>query len=551
MSAIPLDRVRATLFSANGLNKIVWLDKARNIQWTEENSKPGWATFEVPLENEDGTPYAPIEHLLDRRIVKFWWYRQGKRNGTFACRLKGEAVQVAVDGRRWLRFEQQPGLLDLLGDATVYPEYGLRRASSGTRIFGFMSKDGNWRADGNWHFPHGFPLSDMTGVRKGAPPELRTPNPYWIAVRNPSIHLSPTTVNYVRASFHLSEGKYCELDVTADNILTVYLDGEQIIDPDKTTPLQWKHTQSVRFRISAGDHVLAFKDENAPQPGDSTAYTPVGLIGVLYELDTSGKVVDTILETNLDGSIWRVHDNTPQPGWSRAQVLRQLVLEAKARGVDAVTYLRLGFGDFHDTAGRAWVDRDEYQFDVGTVSVSDVAQQLAEAKMDVAVEPTSMRLMAWRRRGRDRSATVQLRPGDQGGNLKSFEASSVAARFTTVLTQSADTLWVETSDEVALADPHRGRIEVGLSLGSTPSSSTANSLAKSQLFENSNVKVTVTSEPSTLTGAVAYKDYFVGDTITVPGRRNIGTMKARVLAITVDASGDTPRAWPEYVEDPT
>lgn len=538
----PLDRVTGTLYDTDGLTVIGTFKLLRNVTWQDISSQPGSATFEVGLDDP------LVSEATARRIVKLRWYRHGKKIATFGCRLQADVAELAVDGRRWVRFESQPGLLSLLGDAVVYPEYGLKRRSSSTRLFGFMSDDGDWRLDGDWLRPSGYPFSEETGHRKGRPSGMQGPDPDWIAALWPATHVSPKTINYYRETVTLADGKYAELVVTADNFLTVYLDGEEIATPDYSDPLGWMHVQSIPLQLDAGDRLFAYKVENAPLANGGGG-NPLGLIYVLYEVDNDGHRIGIIKQSTAGAASMAVHDNTPSPGWFPAQVLRKLVLEAQGRGVDACEALTIAFTDFHDSTGAQWAGRGEFAFDIGTVTVSDIATQLAESGMDVAVGAETMRLLGWLRRGSDKSGTVALTLGDAGGTLVAFESTETPTQLTRILTQLEDGSWVETVDSTA--EGVSGRIESALSLGSATDEGTATDVGSDQLGQYSTARTSVTSEPTTVTGPVAYIDYGIGDTITVPGPRNVGTMKARVLAITVDASGDTVRAWPEYVEDPT
>lgn len=532
------DHTYVALFDEDGVTRLAWLVHARAVSWQEENSKPGTGSFEVPLDDDTTALITP------RRIVKLNWIRLGVPVATFAVRIMSESTQLSVDGRRWVRFDSQPGLLSMLADATVYPEYGLERRSPTSRLFGFMSSATSWFVPSQWVYPLGYTYAEETTIRKGYPPEMKTVNPAWIGAVLPSVSVPMHRVNFFRAHFNLPDTTNVEFVFTADNWLTLYVDGQEIMTPDLSSPYGWRTATTVRMNLAGGDHLVAARVENAPAT-HTGAGNPLGLIGFVAELDDAGKQVGILLRTNMVH--WQVAVGPSL--WGRAEVLRQLVMEARDRGVVACTNLFLGFTPTHDSAGADWTDTDSYAFDVGTVTVADIATQLSESTLDVAVDCETMKLNAWRRRGSDLSGTVRLRLGDDtaGGTLKSFESATEAPRFTTVLTQVHDGSWVETVDTSAVAAS--GRVETGLNLGSALSSATAGRLADAQLAENSTARHTVTSEPSTLEGAVAYIDYGIGDTITVPGPRNVGTMTARVLSLTVDATGEVVRAWPEYVQD--
>lgn len=530
-----IEQPTAELFDSTGATSIGALTNARNIQWQDVLSQQGSASFEIPL---DDTITASI---TDRCIVKFSLYGSVR----FACRIVTESVQIAVDGTRWLSFQNQPGLLQLLADAVVFPEYGLDRASQSTRTFGFMSIDGAWRVSADWQNPVAVAMS--ADVRGAFPPDLVSTNPDWIAFDSPDTTQAAGTTNYFRFEFTLSALQSFWFAFTGDNFMTLYIDGDEIVSPDPTRPYGWKTTSVVQMVIAAGDHVLAAKVVNAALTWGTN---PMGLVGTIFLYDTNGNRAGAYAETN--SANWLAHDDSVLPGWTRAQVLKQLVLEAQARSVYGPSQLALGFTDTHDTDSVAWADApDQYDLSVGTVNLSDVASQLSESGIDVAVDPVTMTLNSWVRKGSDLSGSVELKLGDSGAadaSLKSHTTTSTVARFTDVIAQAADGTWTQTTSSAGVT-AIGGHVEVGLSLSSVSANQSAVNVALAQLAESAQPQIGVTSEPSALVGAQAYIDYDLGDTITVPAHRNAGTTKSRVLAITVDATGDVISVWPQFIPD--
>jgi hypothetical protein len=521
------------LYDKRGHTLLANLTNARKVAWQDELSKMGSGSFEVPLAD------ASTALIADRCIVKFSLFGAIR----MACRIVTESCVLAVDGITWLRFENQPGLLSLLGDAVVLPEYGLGRRSRSQRNFGFMSADGPWRVTSDW----GAPLGNTWATdvpRHGYPPTLRAANPYWIAASpGPAVAVPAGTVNYFRHIFNTASPTYVNILATADNFLTLYVDGDEIISPNPEHPFGWREAPGVSLVLSAGNHVFAAKVENAVGLGTGGS-SPIGFILAVQTLDTSGVSTGVVMRTNLTD--WIAHDGTPEPGWFRAQVLKTLFDEAVARGVVGPSYLTLGFTATADSASAAWTDRGQFVFSVASQTLAEVATQLAETLLDVHVDPVAIKLNAWNRKGSDKSATVQLKLGADAGTLKAYETTKSVARRTRVVTQLADGSWTTTTDDAGLAAV--GLVETGASVGSASSVTTAYTAALAVLKEAAAPLMTASGEPSTLTGAKPYVDYQLGDTITVPGHRG-GTAKARVLAITVDGSSDTVRAWPELAED--
>lgn len=533
-----LDSVTASIYDSTGLTKLAVIRVLRNATWQDQLSQPGSATFEVRL--DDAT--TPL--ITPRRIVKLSWIRSGVKIATFGCRIADEGIELAVDGQRWLRFENQPGLLSMLADMTVYPEYGFDANAADSRLFGFMSAVDAWYVDSDWIVPRNQAPGDIPHRRVPAAFSSFDPNAEWISFAGPSVTQPTGAFNYFRATLTLTDATDVRVLWTADNYPDFYVDGKLIDSWGPPDTLRWKDAYRFEIHLGAGDHQFAVSVRNGrPVTGKNN---PIAFICSVREItNDAGDLGSVLLDTNIYD--WRVHDDAPDPGWYPAQVLRKLVPEAVDRGDDGPSHLTFGFSDYHDTDGVAWTGPDEFVFDIGKVNGADVTAQLSERGMDVAVAPASLHLNAWQRCGSDKRGTVALGLGDAGGSLLSYQVTSVSARFTSILTRLTNGTWIETQDTSGVGSI--GVVEASLDLGSTSSSTTARRIARAQLDQSAATQVSFTVETSTLTGPIPYVDYGLGDTITIPGPRDSGTLAARVLAITVDASGDVIRAWPELVED--
>lgn len=534
-----IQRPTAELFAPDGVTSLGQLTNARAITWQDELSKVGSGSFEIPLDD------AMTASITDRCIVKFTLFGS-VRSG---CRIVSEAIQLAVNGRRWLRFENQPGLLQLLGDGILLSEiYPLVGNSPSDRIFGYMSLAFAGVLDpADWTVPTQTAL--QSDVRANYPPDLFALNPSWMAFADPDTPQAAGTTNYFRYGFTVAgpDPIQVEFVFTADNFLTLYFDAVQVIAPDMTKPFGWRTTATVTLTVQPGDHIIGATVFNAWSEWSNNA---LALIGAAWTLDSAGNRSSLLLETV--GSSWAVNDGTTFPGWTRGQVLWQVVGELQNRSVFGPSQLTIGFTLTDDTDGNPWTDAPaEYHFPIANINGSDIATQLSESGIDVAVDPDTMTLNCWVRKGVDLSGTVELKLGEltaADGKLKSYETTSTVARFTDVYTQLADGTWLLTFDAAARTAVGGG-VEVGLALGSAGSMSTAAQIAAAQLAESAIPQIAVTGEPTALVGAQAYVDYQLGDTILVPAHRNAGTMKARVLSITVDSTGDVLRVWPQFVPD--
>jgi outer membrane protein OmpA-like peptidoglycan-associated protein len=657
--------VTVTLWDATGRTLLAVLDHARAVAWQEELSKPGTATFEVPLDD-------PKTALIDDRcIVKFALGGEIR----FGCVISTETCTLNSDGgRAWIRYDSQSGVGSILGRAVVFPERGLTRKSSDDRLFGFMSNvrpdyDTTWYVPADWLGPAAVSWNDNS-FHAGYPPVFKTIDPYanWLSLYpSPGTVRRVGTVTYFRDTFTVRSEIPVVIYASADAYFTLYLDDEVVIEPDYTTTQQWAEARTFKTTLAAGSHVLAARVENSAtqrgpvaflctvaylsdtgQPGEAmdteTITGDVNFAFDSYDLTAAGRaavddmctrmtgdapkvkcvgntdsvgssdynyalglnraqaVRDRIL-SNKPGAVvsvssngetdpvasndtaagrarnrrvdvtythatdpvttpgdtqtitvvrrsdsrWLVHAVKPTPGWFRASVLRRLFLEARDRGVAGFDGVDIDFDDLTDSSGRAWETRAEYSFPIATLSVLEIAQQLAEAQMDWALDANSMTLRAWVRRGEDRSVGDGAVMLWLGGSITNYETTREAARITDVIAHLSDGSWSETIDAQGTAVV--GRVEVGVSLGSALSPVTAAQVSRTLLEDSASPAITVTGQTTALSGPQPYADYGVGDTISVPGHRGIGRMRARVISISVDASGDVLSAYPELVID--
>lgn len=530
------------LYAEDGQRWIANLPRAIG-SWQDANNDPGSLSIRIPA--------ADCALMLGRRIVKAYWQGEARQG----ARLMTWKTELAVDGTRWRRYDAQRGLLAMLDDCAVYPEYGFTRAAGDQRIFGFMS--GSEPGTGSisspvffvrswWQRPVGLQMSADTGYRKGVPAGMSAADPYWLTFgTTPSdvyTNKDADQVIYLRKWFITREQIDYDILLAADDAATLWIDGQQLITPATNQRFGWKQAQTVSGTFEAGQHMIGIRVANRH------GATPIAVAFVLRQLDGKGNPVAPYYIRSDPGSGWLVNDGTGPPSWRPAEVVRTILDENAAFGVHAANQLDPGFGYVFDSNAVDWAHRGTYSFPVGT-SLLQVVQQFGDDGIDWAVHPHTMTLQAWQRRGSDKHTTVALQLGENDGNLKTYDVQTTAATINTGLVHLADGTWLQVSDATAVAAD--GVVVAGLSMGSTRDADTATAQALAILAETANDVHTSTAEPSTLIGALAYRDYQVGDSINVPTEDGTAMMKARVLAISVDATGEVVRAWPEFASDPT
>lgn len=656
------------LYDTDGTTLLAILDKARNVQFQDELSKPGIASFEVPLSD---AKTALIQHDM---IVKFAW--RGRER--FGCVIVSESCEVVKDEYRdlWLKFDSQPGIGHLFSRAVVYPEYSLSngtlpvRTRSNERIFGFMSKEGNWMVNEDWKTPSSVRWIDDTGIYKGYPPIFKNVDPYayWLSAEGSLYEFrDPGEIHYLRGSFYLPYNAKLYVYVTADNMVTLYVDGELVLDVDRQKPIQWTESKRAYVELDKGYHLFAARTENSlgiiesvgPQafimtavlvneesgapadeyrtwgfdsgeafvPGTATL-TPLGVtrlntfianvygtepiisvngytsssgddaadiqlsedqaiamkdyiltkitnaavtatghgkadpwytqpdsrnnrVQIVYPARPPGSSPETPIGDYAPAVVFRSHPSTwkidiQTPGWFRASVVKQLLSEAKARGVLGLNYPAdfFTFTDYADSNNVPWTDRGTYTFPVGTANILDVIEQLSESELDWWFDPESWQLNIYIRRGEDLTDSVRLFPGQSLTSLTSSKDSK--ERFTHMIVRTSSGEWFARP-----VSPPTDRIEKGMTISSVEEDSTASTVVDNLLDEFSSSVLSFEAEASCNIGPQPYVDYFVGDTILVPGHKNVGVVPARVISITADFSDDIPKVYPELVLDDT
>lgn len=541
------DHVTATLYDRNGTTRIERLRTVKGT-WRDALRGQGSISFMVPLD-DDTTP-----DITDRRVVKFRWWRSGEQVAEMACRIRSEGAQLAVDGRRWVQFTNQPGVLNFAGDAVIYPEQDITTTDATSRTFGFMSPEGPWYVPEDWTTPHGHPWSDITSpgsFRDRRPSEFRKvdPDAQWISAIDPNTTQPEFTHNYYRATLHLDDAADIEVLYAADNFPHFYIDGLLLASWDPPGRRQWLHGYTVTAHLEAGDHEFAVAVQNSRFPIIDGA-NPIAWICTVRRLKTDGTPEAAIL-LRSDTTNWLVHNDDPEkPGWHRAQVLHTLLIEAQDRNVYGPSHLNLGFGPHRDSDGDPWTDRNQFELEVGTVNLVSIIAQLTETVMDVGVDPNDMRIHAWQRRGQDLSDSVQLRLGDdpdEAGTLLEYGVESTGVKYNSVITMLPIKRWMTTEDTDSIADV--GRVEAGLASAPTLSLGSGGWVARQLLSDGARRTTVDVAKTSTVDGPIPYVNYDNGDRITVIRRRNNGTRRARCVEIDLDFTSDVVKAWPVFVGD--
>ncbi len=164
-------------------------------------------------------------------------------------------------------------------EAQVLPYGGLQLNSPDSRSFNFSSETGDWFVSGDWVTPtvvanyELVPPKTSVSPWKYAPGEWPdAPTAKWIWSMN-SIVSAPAGDNYFRYAFNAPLDAKYSFFLGADDIFTVYVDGQVVASSDADSS-SWTKVTRVDFDIIAGDHVLAVRVTNKQGPA--------ALIGALF-----------------------------------------------------------------------------------------------------------------------------------------------------------------------------------------------------------------------------------------------------------------------------
>ena len=494
-----------------------FLPRFRGLQWQDELNTTGSGSVQVSLDDDVLTAHPSVLDYFN--IVKVV-----TANGAVSAFVV-ESIQrsPASESGRWVTLSGR-GVLSVLANATVYPEYGLRRASFDERSFDYGSKMAGWYVSADWTTPVG--VRQDASVRKPMPAKWPDGAAQWLWSSNPDATSAPGR-NWFRGGFSLSSPARVKFYASMDDFGTVQLDGEPIIQTGRG---DWPTPATYVADLAAGYHLVAGVVANLAHPDGTNS--AAGFLLTAYTVDKStGKLLKNVKRSAPTGFLCRGYGAAP--GWFPASILKTLVSEGQARNCRTLPQVTLGFTDTTDSEGVAFTGRQDRAFRVGTDSCLDVMAQVIEDGIDVWMTPDLV-LNAAGDRGADLSATVTL-GGGGGPNVLSAEASSTAPQSSRALVRDKGG-WQEVY--VSGAESTYGRCESGLVLGTASSDTQAARLAQQALTEFGYPQDTVTVQITSERGPQPYVDFTVGDRIKMPGL-TLNAAKHRVMSIAGAVDDDT------------
>lgn len=445
-----------------------------------------------------------------------------------------EAWEISGEGpRSWSR------------DASVYPPGGLKLNSAEDRYFNFATERGSWYNNEDWPAAVSMAKWNSPGNWWGTAPAdwPDAPNAFWVWSSNPAPGTThPTGYNYFRHEFTVETTGQYSLFVAMDNSGEVFVDGEQLMTASDPA---WQETNRVDFTAQAGSHVIGIKVYNSNV--NAGWLNPGALLAALFRVgDASGPTAASLVSYTGQNT-WRVNGYpTIEPGWSIGDVLLTLMNEAKARGVRFAQNFTPMFNADTDSNGAPWADAISWSFSVGSTYES-VFEAVEELGCDIFIDPDTLNMYVWRKRGTDRSiagiANMQTNASaiifSPGHNLVAADETGQAEIANTLMIRTAEG-WAEKTPEDLTSKNKFGRVETQMS-----TQLTAGGVAPlvEELFRQKALpEVAATFDIVPVPGIIPFVDFGVGDYVSAPGEVP-GVMESRrvmSIAFTEDSATGRP-----------
>lgn len=515
------DRVFASVWTPDLSEMLAPIPNRKGITWLDPLNGPGSGSLQVPADD----PAAA--YLKDRNLVRFHYAGDYR----YAFRIQNPSNVVVGDraSDRWLSVAG-PGVMSMLNDAVLYPEYGLSRASLDERAFSFASAISDWYVSSEWVAPEGVGWTVDTSSRAGDPSGWPDHSAQWIWDTDPDGDSPDFKVVYFRSTFTLTANTIVVINATADNFYELYLNGEQILFSGYDDPWTWQRLGEYSVALPAGTYLLAARVMNAFRGIGNLDINPAGFI-CSVAVSVNGKPGTVLRRTDTTHWLCRPEGTTP-PAWRAAQVLHAFISEAQFRGVDAVAALTEDFTPAVDSNGDPWTDSVDRTFTVGTKGL-DMVEQLTELSIDVAVG-ADLVVHAWTQRGTDKSVggnPVVLRPAL---NLKGYRVATDLAITTRLLVRTPNG-WVEAAASNEGAD---GRVEDMLQLGNASSDVQATRQAHAAFGDVAHPVITFEATCLPVPGATPYVDFDNGDFVLAPdGAGSAARLRVMSISVSEDEKG--------------
>lgn len=518
--------IELRLINQTTLAEIAVLEGASAKGWRDELDEAGRGAFDIVVNDAD---YSLIQ---DGRLARYYLRGTPRWQGVIGPADRESVPFGEKEGPagRKKRYELY-GTLELFDTAPVYPELGLNRYSPEVRLFTPASK---YFDVSGWANATALYRQDSTSSNPYAssPRGWKDPLAYWMWGQAESgSPPQPIGDNWFVKDFTMAAQKDCWFMTTADDAMAWYLDGGPLAREGRA--LMWGTTKAVGLLLDAGPHRLMCIGTNVPR--DIVPSNRAAVLASLAEATNGGQDIGTVF-VRTDSSWKTLAYPSVAPTMTPGHIVRVLKEEAQTGGY--IPGITLGFTDTLDSAGNAWAIPVDVEYSVATDSLLSVLKQLGEVTVDVAMDPSSLRLDMWNKpRGIPRP-TAGLVVGTSAGvgNLSGLRHSHVPIKANTAIVRLADGRYVERENAASVAA--HGRKGVGLTLGTAASEDqsdrTVDALFASKVPATPQDRATVRIEGS----PYAYQDFSLGDTLPCPKDDGTpGNLRAEAIVVGEDEAG--------------
>ena len=495
----------------------------------EELSDTGMGSFKLHVDADDldRTPtlldYDNIVHMHDEKSGKtFLWKIEAKKKVVLDSSERTGMVWE-VSGR---------GVMALLEEGVVYPEYSLRRESDDNRAFTFASKQSQWYVASEWSSSalQYVARKDDVSYRKGFPKNWPDKNAKWMWYGDPKSNQPDGRIGYFRLPFTTASANGFRIFITADDRFWLWVDGDMVLKGKN-----YKRVYRTTIDLPAGDHVIAVKVRNRSDNG-SARKNMCGLLFSMFHLNNDGDRTSVAYRT-AGGNGWKGRDPSiaDPPGWDAGDIMKQLMNEAQARNARGPLLISEGWTGTNDSEGNAWGIKHDRSISIGTDLLS-VLLQICETHVDCRMDGMTLNMFN-QDYGSDLttgSNPVTLRPAVDLQEVQ-HEGDHSGVK-THLLIRTADGWTQKDSGNIG----PKGRREGLFTASNAHSDKAAERLAMRVFKTRSDVVDATTLKTRATSASKPWADYDLGDWVFVPisGLRDFERRRVWGIGATEDASGN-------------
>ncbi len=526
------DGLRLEITATDGTQLINDFVARRNLSFTVEHNGSGTISFDTDLPQLTG---GLTSVLLDpSNLVRVHFGDMPNQPYGIAEGFLTAAPPVQNEDGSWSLSLTGMGSWDVLEFGLLWPPAG---ATGDTREFSYtagMTAPGFVASE--WHTPIGKLVKKSFRWKHRWPRGWSESRSQWIWVTSPEKNGPLRTCWFIGDPFTLTSAADVHFDAAGDETMKLYLNGARIKTKRRGA---WKRKASFTRRLKAGTYRVSAEVSNV-SGGDNKS----GFICAVSQLRRDGSRAKYLLRSSPStfkvkvGASMLGQVPLPPSGWYAPAVLKQVVEENAARGVEFHPNIVMTFDSTKDSSGSAWTTKGPVEYDIG-ISNAELGDKIRSLGYDAAMLP-GLRLATWKSRGFDLRDRVFIPASkDLGWSSRTW------GRVRTVGLTHQESGWTETLGDVG--GPY-GRREMAISGGGVDGDQQADVFAAAALNTAASPEETI---EGTVTSAmmmdpdnpapIPLRDFDVADIISIG---SIGAYQAvKVMAITAAEQDDKEVFW--------